>query len=91
MRPNRQALIVWYKHYRNVKHIKRLGHLIYASKKLKYAILYVNQDDMEKIEKQLQRYNFVKKIDYSYRPFIQSQFNRMKSEKEKESIYKLGI
>lgn len=47
----RQGLIIWFRHMKNLRKLKRLGHLIYASKKKKYALIYVNQDELEDVKK----------------------------------------
>lgn len=91
MRIKRQGIIVWFKHRKNIKQIRRYGHLIYASKKLKYAIIYVNQSDIETTEQKLKKFSFVKRIDRSYKPFLRTQFERVKPDKEKRYDYKIGI
>ena len=91
MRPKRQGMIVWFKHRKNIKQIRRYGHLIYASRKLKYAVLYVNQDEIEHIEQKLLKHHFVRKVDHSYKPFIRTQFEKAKPDSEKRYDYKTGI
>ena len=48
MRIKRQGLIVWFQHRKNLKTIKKFGNLLYVSKKLKYAVPYVDQIHMRK-------------------------------------------
>lgn len=91
MRTKRQGIIVWFRQRRNIKQIRRYGHLIYASNKLKYAVLYVDQDKVNEVERKLKRYSFIKKIDQSYKPFIRTQFDKAKPEKEKKYDYQMGI
>lgn len=91
MRTKRQGIIVWFEHRRNIKQIRRYGHLIYASRKLRYAVLYVDQVKVEKIEQKLKTYSFVKKIERSYRPFLKTHFDQEKPEEEKRYDYKMGI
>ncbi|MGY0692274.1 YlbG family protein [Virgibacillus sp. FSP13] len=91
MRTNRQGIIVWFQHMKNLRQIKRYGHLIYTSKKLKYAVLYVDQDDVDNIEKKLLRLSFVSKIDRSYKPFIRTNYENAKPDKAKQYDYKMGI
>lgn len=91
MRTNRQGLIVWFQHMKNLKQIKRYGNLIYASKRLKYAVLYVNQSDIEDIEKRLIKFPYVKKVEKSYRPFLRTDFENAKPDKAKQYDYKMGI
>ncbi|WP_091771965.1 YlbG family protein [Piscibacillus halophilus] len=87
----RQGLVVWVKHHKYVKRLRRYGHLIYASRKQKYILLYVNQDDIEDIMEQIRRLNFVRKVDFSYKPFIDTAYQKKGEVEEKEyevrSIY----
>ena len=89
---NRQGLIVWFQHMKNMKHIKRYGNLIYVSKKHKYAIVYVNQEEIEEIEQKLLKHSFVSKVDRSYKPYVRTDFdNSIRVEEvEKTYDYKMG-
>ncbi|API93780.1 MULTISPECIES: YlbG family protein [Virgibacillus] len=91
MRTKRQGLIVWFQHMKNLKQIKRYGHLLYSSKKLKYAVIYVDQEELEKIEKKLLKFTFVSKVDRSYKPFVETNFENAKPDKAKQYDYKMGI
>ncbi|MDC3412810.1 DUF2129 domain-containing protein [Aquibacillus sp. 3ASR75-11] len=91
MRTKRQGLIVWFQHMKNVKHLKRFGHLIYVSKSEKYAVLYVNQEDLGEIENKLNRLPFVSKTAPSFKPFIPTEYDNAKPDKAKEYDYKMGI
>lgn len=91
MRINRQGIIVWFQHMKNIKQIKRYGHLIYVSRHLKYAVLYVNQDDVEDKQEKLNRLPFVSKVDLSHKPFIRTDYENSKVDKAKEYDYKMGI
>lgn len=91
MRPKRQGLIVWYKHRRNLRQIRRYGHLIYASKRLKYAMIYVDQEEIDQIEKKMNKYKFIKKTERSHLPSIHSQYHEKKSEETRNSLYTFGI
>lgn len=91
MRVKRQGIIIWYQHRRNIKQIKRYGHLIYTSKKLKYAILYVNQDGIEETVDRLRKLTFVKKVMISHKPSIRTDYDTIKHEKEKDYDYNMGI
>lgn len=91
MRTNRQGLIVWFQHMKNLKHIKRYGHMIYASKKLKYAVIYVNQERLEDVENKLLKHSFVSKVDRSQKPFIRTDYENAIPDKAKQYDYKMGI
>ncbi|WP_217585702.1 YlbG family protein [Lentibacillus saliphilus] len=87
----RQGLVIWFQHMKNTKHIKRYGHLIHVSKKLKYAVLYVDRDQIDIVEQKLLRQSFISKIERSYKPFVQTNFENAKVDKAKEYDYKMGI
>ena len=91
MRVKRQGMIVWFQHRKNIKHIRKYGHLLYTSQKMKYAVLYVNQDDIDTVENSLLKLPFVSKVDRSYKPFIQTNFENAKPDKAKQYDYKMGI
>lgn len=91
MREKRQGLIVWYQRRRNIKHLKRFGHLIYASKKQKYGIIYVNQSDIEEIEEKLHKLPFVRKVERSYKPFIRTDYEKKTPIQTKPYDYNVGI
>ena len=91
MHVKRQGLIVWFQHKRNIKQIKRFGHLIYVSKKMRYAVIYVNQDDIEDIEQSMSKLSYIIKVDRSYKPFIKTDYENAKPDKAKMYDYKMGI
>lgn len=89
----RQGLIVWFQHMKNLKQIKRYGHLLFSSKKFKYAVLYVDQDELENAEKRLESFPFISKLERSYKPFVRTDFENSKPDKAKQYDYEhtLGI
>ncbi|HLQ73975.1 MAG TPA: DUF2129 domain-containing protein [Bacillota bacterium] len=88
---NRQGLIVWFQRRRNIKHLKRFGHLIYASKRRKYAVIYVNQSEVENVEEKLQKLPFVRKVEPSYKPFIRTDYEKKMPVHTKPYDYNVGI
>ncbi|MBR3119408.1 DUF2129 domain-containing protein [Oceanobacillus profundus] len=91
MRTNRQGIVVWFQHMKNIKQLKRYGNLVYASKRLKYAVIYINQDEMEKVEAKILKQPFVSKIERSYKPFVRTDYENAKPDKAKQYDYKMGI
>lgn len=85
----RQGLIVWYQHRKNIAQIKRFGHLIYASHKMRYAILYVDQASIDEKEKELQHLPFVKKVERSHKPFLKTDFENALPDQAKLYDYKM--
>ncbi|HEY4602396.1 MAG TPA: DUF2129 domain-containing protein [Cerasibacillus sp.] len=84
----RQGIIVWFQHRKNLKKIRRYGHLLYASKRMKYAVLYVDQDKIDDIERRLLEYPFVSKVERSYKPFVSTTFEYVMPDKAKQYDYK---
>ncbi|PAV29893.1 hypothetical protein CIL05_08420 [Virgibacillus profundi] len=91
MRMKRQGLIIWFQHMKNIKQIKRYGHLIYASKKLKYAVIYVDHSELQDVEYKLLKHSFISKVDRSYKPFVETNYENAKPDKAKQYDYKMGI
>jgi uncharacterized protein YlbG (UPF0298 family) len=75
MIPERCGLIVWLHHLKAIKVLERFGTLHYVSRRMKYAVLYVNRDQLEQTINDLTQLNFVKKIEKSYRHEIKTEYN----------------
>jgi len=91
MQQKRQGLIVWYQHKKNIKKLMRFGHVLYTSKRQKYAVLYVNQEDIEDVEERLLRLPFISRVDRSKKPFIRVDYEKKEPEIIKEYDYNVGI
>ena len=74
----RRGVIVYLYHLRQSKQLRRYGNLQYVSRKMKYALIYM--DEVEKL-KQLR---FVKEVEISNRPDITTEFS-----KQDHQAYKL--
>lgn len=87
----RQGFIIWVSTLKQAKQLRRLGNVHYVSKRLKYVVLYCAQDETEWVEKQLSVLPFVKKVEYSYKSLLKTQFENRKPDKAKEYDYKIGF
>ncbi|XJZ28384.1 YlbG family protein [Bacillota bacterium Lsc_1132] len=87
----RQGLVVWLYSLKQAKMLRRFGNVHYVSKKLKYVVLYCNQEDVEGIIEKLSSYSFVRKVEPSYKPFLKVEFENAAPDKAKEYDYKMGI
>ncbi|PLR84092.1 hypothetical protein CVD25_12760 [Bacillus canaveralius] len=87
----RQGIIIWLYSLKQAKMLRRFGNVHYVSRRLKYAVLYCNQEEMEGLLEKIQSYSFVKKVEPSYKPFLQLEFENSKPDKAKEYDYKMGI
>ncbi|GEN55677.1 UPF0298 protein [Halolactibacillus alkaliphilus] len=91
IRTERQAIIVWFQHMKNIKQLKRYGHLISVSRKMRYAVIYVDQENIEEKVVKIERLPFVSKVDVSYKPFIRTTYESKNKQKTKEYEYEMGI
>lgn len=71
----RQSLVVYTYSLKQTRQLKRYGTVMYVSKKMRYVVLYVNQEDVEKLTDQLKQLRFVKRVVPSARPQISETFN----------------
>ncbi len=91
MLSQRQGLVVWLNSVKQAKMLRRFGNVHYVSKKLKYAVLYCNQDEIEDLITKLKSFSYVKKVEPSYKPFLKIEYENSKPDKAKEYDYKMGI
>lgn len=91
MRVNRQGIVVWFQHMKNIKQLRKHGNVIYASKTKRYAVIYVNQDELDDVEIKLINYPFVSKVERSQKPFVRTDYENAKPDKAKQYDYKMGI
>ena len=87
----RQGLIVWLNSVKQAKMLRKFGNVHYVSKRLKYVVLYCNQDEIEDLMNRLKSYSFVKKVEPSFKPFVKIEYENSKPDKAKEYDYKMGI
>ncbi|TDL35510.1 DUF2129 domain-containing protein [Jeotgalibacillus sp. S-D1] len=88
---DRQGLIVWLHSLKHAKTLRRFGNVHYVSRKMKYVLLYCNQNEVEKLADKLTNYSYVKKVDVSQRPFVKTEYENAKPDKAKEYDYKMGL
>ena len=70
----RQGLVVWLYSLKQAKMLRRFGNVHYVSKKLKYVVIYCNQNEIAGIMEKLNSYSFVKKVEPSYKPFLKVEY-----------------
>lgn len=61
----RVSLIVYLKHIKHERQIRKYGHIIYTNKQRKYVVLYVNENDADAIVHILMKLKYVVDIDGS--------------------------
>lgn len=88
---DRQGLIVYVHHLKQAKSLRKYGHVHYISRKLKYAVLYMDQDVIEMTKAKLLKLPYVKQVLESQRPFLKTEYENAKPDKAKEYDYKIGL
>lgn len=87
----RVGVAVWVNHLRTVRHLKRFGNIHFVSKRYKYVVMYVDFDQLEETIQQLNRLNFVTKVEPSYRHELPTEFSSAKGERSKEFEYQVEV
>lgn len=63
---SRTGLTVWLKTLRQARQLHRHGYVYYVSRKMRYAILYVNTEEVDETIEALEKYPFILKIEKSH-------------------------
>jgi uncharacterized protein YlbG (UPF0298 family) len=63
---DRVGLTVWLYTTKYVNKLKRYGLVHYVSRKMKYAIIYVDKTEKEKTEQNLNKQHFVRQVESCY-------------------------
>ncbi len=87
----RQGIIIYLHNLRQAKSLRKYGHVHYISRKMKYVVLYCNQDEVESVIRKVKKISSVKKVEPSYRPFLKTTYENAKPDKAKEYDYKIGL
>ena len=55
----RRGLIVWVYSLRQLKNLRRFGFVHYVSRKMKYVVMYLNEEDYEMKKNKIEQFHFV--------------------------------
>ncbi|MHC5267652.1 YlbG family protein [Enterococcus sp. LJL98] len=70
----RRGLIVWVYSLRQLKNLRRFGLIHFVSNKMKYVVLYINEEKVADTLEKIERLHFVRAVEVSYRPDIEMNF-----------------
>ncbi|MGM0212884.1 YlbG family protein [Enterococcus sp. AZ109] len=70
----RRGIVIWVYSLKQLKTLKRYGLIHYVSRKMKYVVLYVNEEVLEESEEKLRALHFVRQVERSYRPDVEMNF-----------------
>lgn len=88
---DRQGLIVYVHQLKQAKSLRKYGHVHFISRKLKYVVVYMDQDKIESTKEKLSKLPYVKKVLESQRPYLKTEYENAKPDKAKEYDYKIGL
>lgn len=71
----RQSIIVYLQHLKQSKQLRRYGSIQYISKKMKYAVLYLNKSEIDETVTKLEQLKFVKKVLISPRAELKEHYS----------------
>jgi len=77
----RTGLIIWTRDLKSAKSFEKYGNVHYFSRKMQYAVVYVNASEAEGIIAQLQKLPYVKGVERSLRSEIPTEFSRTLADK----------
>ena len=81
MVPERTGYIIWISDVKAARNLEKYGSLHYISRRMQYAVLYVNADKAEETMKNVKRLSYVKKIERSYRNELKTEYSGQFEEK----------
>ncbi|MBL1229534.1 YlbG family protein [Enterococcus sp. BWB1-3] len=70
----RRSIIIWVYSLKQLKTLKRYGLIQYVSRRMKYIVLYMNEEEIESAEAKINGLHFVRKVERSYRPDVEMNF-----------------
>ncbi|MBO0431711.1 YlbG family protein [Enterococcus sp. DIV0660C] len=70
----RRGIIVWVYSLKQLKNLKKFGLLHYVSRRMKYVVLYLNEETFEQTQERIKKLHFVRRVEPSYRPDIEMNF-----------------
>lgn len=82
---HRVGLIVWLYTPKYINKLKQYGMLHYVSRKLKYAVLYVDDNSIESTQEKLKKLHFVRSVEISYYNELTYEYDGLLDELDKKA------
>ncbi len=71
----RKSLIVYFRNPKVLKQVEKFGEIKYFTKKKKYAVIYVNEEELEQKKKEIQGLKLVSRVEESLLDTTEYQIN----------------
>lgn len=78
----RQGIMVYVTQLKYTRQLRKLGYIHYVSRQFKYAVLYVNEENVEATLAKLDKLRYVKKVCLSERSSLVLQYDENKKKPE---------
>lgn len=73
---DRVGYIVWVSDHRSARNLDKYGTVHYISRRMNYAVVYMDADKAEDMIRNIERLPYVRKIERSYRSEIRTEYNK---------------
>lgn len=76
----RVSLVVYLKHIKHERQIRKYGHIVHSNRQRKYVIMYVNENEADDVVNKLMKLKYVRHIDGSPYQFLKKTYEKEKHE-----------
>lgn len=76
----RVSLVVYLKHIKHERQIRKYGHIVHSNRQRKYVIMYVNENEADDVVNKLMKLKYVRHIDGSPYRFLKKTYEKAKHE-----------
>lgn len=76
----RVSLVVYLKHIKHERQIRKYGYIVHSNRQRKYVIMYVNENEADDVVNKLMKLKYVRHIDGSPYRFLKKTYEKEKHE-----------
>ena len=76
----RVSLVVYLKHIKHERQIRKYGHIVHSNRQRKYVIMYVNENEADDVVNKLMKLKYVRHSDGSPYRFLKKIYEKEKPE-----------
>ncbi|HBY82095.1 DUF2129 domain-containing protein [Staphylococcus sp.] len=76
----RVSLVIYLKHIKHERQIRKYGHIVHSNRQHKYVIMYVNENEADDVVNKLMKLKYVRHIDGSPYRFLKKIYEKEKHE-----------
>ncbi|MBG9982198.1 YlbG family protein [Aerococcaceae bacterium DSM 111020] len=87
---DRQEIVVNLYSTRNTRPLQHYGHVQYVSRRMKYAIVYINKEVSDQLIEEIEKIDFVKSVSLSPKKEIDMNFEQVLGEDNTDFIRSLS-